>query len=378
MAKSPRKAGDDATSEPLVDEPVFLGTLRSEFDTDDEIDERWEALVSVATGVLGVFARGELSEEETARALAQLRMMDSDGVEWTVGATTGHWYRRSGTTEAWVRAVNPTAATPMLGAEPAWLRGGAAVLVEQAHAGRVQADEAPAAEDAGIEAVELEAVEVATRAEDSALAPEGDPGAGSGLDLLKEETPAAGVPGTYADPQEEALSAEQDKRIDDETDPEASYWDALNDVGISEVEPDLAAAPALAPAAPRDLPELPASYLPDETAGWVIDEPLGSPAPRTNAVAASDVLGWQPAKRTDGPELPAASGATSGWTTSSASEPDGEVPTTPSVGAVDEDSADESAEALFLPDELLGAKAEEEEDDFFLPDDLFYNPDADK
>lgn len=193
-------------------ETLFLGTLRSEFDTAEELAEGWSALATAAEAVKLAYLRRDLTPEQTAEALAQLRLLDTNGSEWTVGATTGEWYRKNPGGTQWMKAPPPSVVMPDLMGAPRWIFEGAAVLMPR---------EAPLAVE-----------------------------------------PTASMPEAF-------LPAKSNDGPNGFDDP-----DALEDFFNKEAAPE-------------------PDFVPEVT----------GPAPRANAVSISDVLGWQPVKRIDGPEL---------------------------------------------------------------------------
>lgn len=100
MAKG-RKSGK-AESAVVVDVPtvsssagVFLGTLRSEFDEPAALPAVFARLLDDVEAVLAEHRNGTLDEHATAAQLSELTLTDADGAQWTLGATTRRWYRRT-------------------------------------------------------------------------------------------------------------------------------------------------------------------------------------------------------------------------------------------------------------------------------------------
>jgi len=85
---------------------VFLGTLRSELDSATRPAEEFLALEAAVRKILGYYRRGRITADVTASALSRMVIRTGTGTDWTVGATSGRWYRRpSG--GAWVPATPP-------------------------------------------------------------------------------------------------------------------------------------------------------------------------------------------------------------------------------------------------------------------------------
>jgi hypothetical protein len=74
---------------------VFLGTLRSEFDEPAALPSAFARLLADVEATLAQFQAGELDQHATAVALGEHTFTDLHGGQWTVGATTRRWYRRT-------------------------------------------------------------------------------------------------------------------------------------------------------------------------------------------------------------------------------------------------------------------------------------------
>lgn len=98
--------GSDVVMAP-ADMDVFFGTLRSEFDEDDVLPRVLTQVRDTYLGLRASFDAGEITKTELAEQLSGLRGRSPMGVEWTIGASSGSWYRRiSGT--SWLAAAPPT------------------------------------------------------------------------------------------------------------------------------------------------------------------------------------------------------------------------------------------------------------------------------
>jgi len=95
MALLPRKdrTGTEV-GETLVRES-FLGTLRSELDEDITLEGAFAELYARFGALRDAYDGGRLDTRSYGLALRDLRVLDSDGYQWTIGATTGKWYRRN-------------------------------------------------------------------------------------------------------------------------------------------------------------------------------------------------------------------------------------------------------------------------------------------
>jgi len=125
-------ATPEAPKEPEMDadETVdsLLGTLRSELDEDDDggLHPSFEILAGLVVTVRTAYTSFRITPEQAARICAQLRLEGRDGNEWTVGATSGAWYRRRTGEIAWQKSPLPINVIPVDGAVPKWLTDGIA------------------------------------------------------------------------------------------------------------------------------------------------------------------------------------------------------------------------------------------------------------
>lgn len=132
--------GDDTAS------TVFLGSLRSEFDEEVPLHPAFSTLLAASGAVRGAYLNGRLGGEDAAAAFAELRLVGSDGAEWTIGATSGRWYRRV-TGGSWVPADVPAELAASDAASPRWLTESVSVLLE----GRTRPETPAAAPDRVVE-----------------------------------------------------------------------------------------------------------------------------------------------------------------------------------------------------------------------------------
>jgi len=98
------------------------GTLRSEFDEDDAVlHPEFELLINIANTIRVLFVDGRLPPERTAEILSSLRITAIDNSVWTVGATSGRWFRRRENEDVWKMASIPVGAAPSVErALPSW------------------------------------------------------------------------------------------------------------------------------------------------------------------------------------------------------------------------------------------------------------------
>lgn len=84
------------------------GVLRSELDEPEHLPEPFERLIESSSFQRHRFEKGEITKHQLGSELQALRATEADGTEWTLGATSGRWYKRplGGT---WVPAMPPAA-----------------------------------------------------------------------------------------------------------------------------------------------------------------------------------------------------------------------------------------------------------------------------
>lgn len=87
---------------------MLHGTLRSELDEPSQLLPAFEKLVTAITHAQADYDRGVLTRQALAERLAELTVVGPDGGEWTLGATTGQWYRRFNNGD-WTSALPPEA-----------------------------------------------------------------------------------------------------------------------------------------------------------------------------------------------------------------------------------------------------------------------------
>jgi len=101
----------------------LLGTLRSELDEDDDggLHPSFEVLAGLVVTVRTAYTSFRITPEQAARICAMLRLEGRDGNEWTVGATSGAWYKRRTGESVWQKSPLPINVVPVDGVVPKWL-----------------------------------------------------------------------------------------------------------------------------------------------------------------------------------------------------------------------------------------------------------------
>lgn len=127
----------------------LLGTLRSELDEDDDggLHPSFEVLAGLVVTVRTAYTSFRITPEQAARICAMLRLEGRDGNEWTVGATSGAWYKRRSGETVWQKSPLPINVVPVDGVVPKWLAEGiAGEILDAEKATQRKADEADGVE----------------------------------------------------------------------------------------------------------------------------------------------------------------------------------------------------------------------------------------
>lgn len=95
MAILPRKNSFEIDVSEEVPREAFLGTLRSELDEDVPLEGAFAELYARFISLRDSYDTGRIDSRTYGRALRDLRVIDPEGFQWTIGATTGRWYRRN-------------------------------------------------------------------------------------------------------------------------------------------------------------------------------------------------------------------------------------------------------------------------------------------
>lgn len=87
--------------------PVFLGVLRSEFDSADEVAALFARAEELTESVLDAWVDDVVSAADAATVLAAGVLVTGGGVRWVMGATTRRWYRKDSGDHPWRVAAPP-------------------------------------------------------------------------------------------------------------------------------------------------------------------------------------------------------------------------------------------------------------------------------
>ena len=113
-----KKNSNKRTTIARTNNSSYLGTLRSEFDEPETIPLGFTQLQNNISIICKAFLEGKVNERQAAELLVIQRCSDLNGGEWTVGTTSGSWYRRQGLDTPWMEVPSPSQAVgnPLPGA----------------------------------------------------------------------------------------------------------------------------------------------------------------------------------------------------------------------------------------------------------------------
>jgi len=87
---------------PEVADATFLGTLRSEFDEPTHLEEPFRKILSGYNDLLEKYLEGEIDGHAFGDGMKDLIWVDGTGASWSIGASSGRWYRRGAGETRWV------------------------------------------------------------------------------------------------------------------------------------------------------------------------------------------------------------------------------------------------------------------------------------
>lgn len=110
----------------------IAGTLRSELDEgDDVLHNNFNTLAALVGEIRGAFLAYRINPEQAGKMCKDLQIVGSDGCEWTVGATSGGWFKRRVGACNWTEAAMPIN-VGVVGKEPDWVSKGVTDWILQA------------------------------------------------------------------------------------------------------------------------------------------------------------------------------------------------------------------------------------------------------
>lgn len=140
--------------ETIEDAETFLGGLRSELDEGSHLHPTFAAMSAAADAVRASYLSYGVTPTKAAEAFRLLRIVDDNDIEWTVGPSSGGWYRRRVGTNAWQPGPPPLMAEPKPGSVAPWLTSELADLLPSARTAASNEASAAGGSRAGIRVVD--------------------------------------------------------------------------------------------------------------------------------------------------------------------------------------------------------------------------------
>jgi hypothetical protein len=123
---------DQEAFDSVEDAETFLGGLRSELDEGSHLHPTFAALSAAADSVRASYLSYAITPTKAAETFRLLRLVDDNDIEWTVGPSSGTWYRRRVGSPAWQSGPPPLMAEPKADSPAPWLSAELADLLPSA------------------------------------------------------------------------------------------------------------------------------------------------------------------------------------------------------------------------------------------------------
>jgi hypothetical protein len=109
MAKMPGKRGTtEFNASADFGTESFLGTLRSELDEESQLDGAFAEIYARFVSLRDAYLSGRIDARAFGEQIRDLRVLDDEGMHWTLGATTMRWYVHNPHNAAqWIVAAGP-------------------------------------------------------------------------------------------------------------------------------------------------------------------------------------------------------------------------------------------------------------------------------
>jgi len=134
---------------------TFLGGLRSELDEGSHLHPSFASLAAAADAIRASYLAFGITPQRAAEAFKMLRIVDDNDIEWTVGPSSGTWYRRREGSPTWQAGPAPLMAEPRHGQAEPWLSSELGELLPSARTSSKPTPEARAGNQAGIRVVDV-------------------------------------------------------------------------------------------------------------------------------------------------------------------------------------------------------------------------------
>ena len=78
----------------MSDNSFMFGVLPSEFSSPETLSKDFKDFEATVSQLVTAYQYGVIEPAATAAALSEMIVIDHNGMQWTLGATTMRWYRR--------------------------------------------------------------------------------------------------------------------------------------------------------------------------------------------------------------------------------------------------------------------------------------------
>jgi hypothetical protein len=112
---------DEGNYQSAGEAETFLGGLRSELDEGSQIHPAFASMAAAADSVRASYLSYAITPNKAAEAFRLLRVTDESDIEWTVGPSSGSWYRRRVGSSTWQPGPPPLMAEPKSGGSTPWM-----------------------------------------------------------------------------------------------------------------------------------------------------------------------------------------------------------------------------------------------------------------
>ena len=144
----------DEVDETTEKAETFLGGLRSELDEGSHLHPSFSSLSAAADAIRAGYLSFSITPQRAAEAFQLLRILDDNDIEWTVGPSSGSWYRRRQGSGSWQTGPAPIMAEPKPGHNQPWLSGELSEILPSARNSNKAGTESNIGSQAGIRIVE--------------------------------------------------------------------------------------------------------------------------------------------------------------------------------------------------------------------------------
>jgi len=145
----------DDEDEAIEKAETFLGGLRSELDEGSHLHPSFASLAAAADAIRAGYLSFGITPQRAAEAFQMLRILDDNDIEWTVGPSSGSWFRRRQGSSNWQAGPAPLMAEPKSGHSQPWLSAELSEILPSARNSNKTGSETKVGSQAGIRVVDV-------------------------------------------------------------------------------------------------------------------------------------------------------------------------------------------------------------------------------